>query len=148
MSADPSSSCCRAFPQNWHIEKGLRPGSRPHTGHFMLPAKAGGYFTGSGGCPKVAERTGVTSFSSGRAPPFRRRAGHIVPSPRLLLSLLGGSRVSPLSFSSALRGASPRERKRMCKNAESKKQMLNEIFERIGKESGVRTMRSSPPSAT
>jgi len=52
--------------------------------------------------------------------------------------LLGGSRVSPLSFLSALRGASPRERKRMCENAENKEQMLNEVFEKIGEESGMR----------
>ena len=55
-----------------------------------------------------------------------------------MLSLIGGSRVSPLSFSSALRGASPRERKRMCECAENKEQQLNEIFERIGEENGMR----------
>ena len=52
--------------------------------------------------------------------------------------MLGGSRVSPLSFFSALRGASPRERKRMCECAENKEQRLNEIFERIGEENGFR----------
>ena len=52
--------------------------------------------------------------------------------------MLGGSRVSPLSFSFALRGASPRERKRMCECAVNKEQQLNEVFERIGEESGMR----------
>ena len=37
-----------------------------------------------------------------------------------------------------MRGASPREKKRMCVNAENKEQMLNEIFERIGEESGMK----------
>ena len=37
-----------------------------------------------------------------------------------------------------MRGASPRERKRMCECAENKEQRLNEIFERIGEENGMR----------
>ena len=40
-------SSSRAFPQNWHIENGFRPESRPHTGHFMLRTRARGYLTGS-----------------------------------------------------------------------------------------------------